>query len=251
MKIYKIVIFSIISLLSLTLSAKDYKASLFGCKSDGVTLNTGSIQYAIDFISENGGGTLQFFVGRYLTGSFELKSNVTIELNEGAILVGMPSIYDYLEMNDNRSLITADGQENIGIAGKGGVIEGQGYALQSSIKKQVQKGYLNETIAQLSPSLVYFNNCSNVTVENIIMQNACGDIQLFEGCKNVTLKGLIIKSETVAGSKGLVIDSCKGVAAADLYFETSGVEYLSKNSTSNVTFSECINSKGKKIKAKQ
>ena len=44
-----------------------YYASKFGIRSDGVTLNTRSIQKAIDWISENGGGTLRFWVGRYLT----------------------------------------------------------------------------------------------------------------------------------------------------------------------------------------
>ena len=59
-----------------------YYASKFGIRSDGVTMNTRSIQFAIDWIAEQGGGTLRFWVGRYLTGSIHLKSNVTIELME-------------------------------------------------------------------------------------------------------------------------------------------------------------------------
>ena len=43
-----------------------YNASLFGIKSNGTTLNTTSIQKAVDYISEKGGGTLRFYVGRYL-----------------------------------------------------------------------------------------------------------------------------------------------------------------------------------------
>jgi polygalacturonase len=46
------------------LCAKDYNASLFGIKSDGITLNTQSIQRAIDFISEKGGGKLKFYVSK-------------------------------------------------------------------------------------------------------------------------------------------------------------------------------------------
>jgi polygalacturonase len=59
-------------------SAKDYPASLFGIYSDGVTLNTRSIQFAIDYIQQQGGGRLVFDVGRFLSGSIHLKSNVTI-----------------------------------------------------------------------------------------------------------------------------------------------------------------------------
>lgn len=72
-----------------------YKASMFGCKSNGTTLNTNSIQKAIDYISERGGGTLVFEVGRYLTGSVRLREGVNIQLNEGAIWVGSPNRYDY------------------------------------------------------------------------------------------------------------------------------------------------------------
>ena len=77
------------------LCAKDYPASLFGIKSNGEVMNTNSIQRAIDHISANGGGRLVFKVGRYLTGTIHLKSNVTIDLGEGAVLVGSTNPYDY------------------------------------------------------------------------------------------------------------------------------------------------------------
>jgi polygalacturonase len=249
MKIYKIIIFNALLLFSLTLSAKDYKASLFGVKSDGITLNTGSIQYAIDYISENGGGHLVFYVGRYLTGSFELKSNVTIELKEGAVLVGVASVYDYIGMKGTNALITADAQQNIGITGKG-VIEGQGTALQASIKKQVQKGYLKEDIDKASPLLICFDGCNDVTIEGVNLRNACGDVQSYAGCKNLTVNGVTVTSKVVAGSKGIVLSSCDGVKLSDLYFETSGAELLMKGASNNVSVTDCINSKGKKIKAK-
>src|SRR5688572_2184412 len=76
-------------------TAKDYPASLFGIYSDGVTLNTRSIQFAIDYIQQQGGGRLVFDVGRFLTGSIHLKSNVTLHLLEGAVLLGALNPMDY------------------------------------------------------------------------------------------------------------------------------------------------------------
>ena len=137
----KIVITCVALILTLSMFAKDYKASLFDIKSDGVTLNTASIQYAIDYISANGGGQLNFYVGRYLTGSFHLKPNVTIQLHEGAVLVAFQSIYDYVSVNNTQALILADNVENIGITGKG-VIEGHGQGVLKSITDQVEKGHL-------------------------------------------------------------------------------------------------------------
>jgi polygalacturonase len=92
-----------------------YKASLFGCKSNGTTLNTTSIQRAIDHIASQGGGTLVFEVGRYLTGSIHLHQGVNIQLNEGAILVASPNIHDYDTADGAPTLIigSPDGQSRI------------------------------------------------------------------------------------------------------------------------------------------
>ena len=51
MKTTRVLLLSLFLILSLKLSAKDYNASLFGIKSNGTTLNTTSIQKAIDYIS--------------------------------------------------------------------------------------------------------------------------------------------------------------------------------------------------------
>ncbi len=250
MKTYKIFIINLILLCSLGLSAKDYKASLFGVKSDGITLNTRSIQKAVDYISENGGGRLVFYVGRYLTGTVELKSNVIIQLEEGAVLVGVPSIYDYFGLNGSNALITASGQENIGITGKG-VMEGQGAALQNNIKEQVQKGYLKGLIAQTSPLLICFNNCSNVTIEELNLRDACGDVQSYKGCKNLTVSKATIKSKAVAGSKGLLLSGCDGVKLSDLFFDTTGIEISSAGTSKNISFVNVKNASGKKLQVNQ
>ena len=91
----KFILSALAVLCAMQLGAKDYNASLFGIKSNGTTLNTSSIQKAIDYIHSEGGGRLVFYVGRYLTGSINLRSNVTIQLNEGAVLLGSTNPYDY------------------------------------------------------------------------------------------------------------------------------------------------------------
>ena len=64
MKKTKALILSLLLLAGIGAQAKDYNASLFGIKSNGTTLNTTAIQKAIDYIHENGGGRLVFYVGR-------------------------------------------------------------------------------------------------------------------------------------------------------------------------------------------
>jgi len=246
---FKILSFVLLLVLSLNLSAKEYKASLFGVKSEGITVNTGSIQKAVDYISENGGGNLVFYVGRYLTGTIQLKSNVTIELKEGAVLVATTSVYDYSGINGTQALITADGQENIGIIGKG-VIEGQGAAVLQNITVQIQKGYLKGTAAQASPALIAMNNCKNITIDEFNLMNACGNVQAYSGCKNLTISRVAVKSTGVKGSKGLVIAGCDGVKLSNIFFETSDTEFNSAGTSKNITVVDCKNANGKKLQLK-
>ena len=245
----KIFTVALLSLCTLILSAKDYNATMFGVKSDGTTLNTRSIQKAVDFINENGGGRLVISVGRYLTGSIQLKSNVTIQLEEGAVLVGTTSIYDYKGVNGIKALIFADNQENIGITGKG-VIEGQGADVLENINIQIQKGHITENISQISPMLIYMNGCGKVTIEQINLWDACNSVQSYKDCKNINIKKVSIKSTVTTGSKGILLSDCDGVNISDSFFDTSGLELTSVGTSKNVSVVNCNNTKGKKIQAK-
>ena len=50
----------------------------FGANADGKTLNTKAIQNAIDKCNKNGGGTVEFPAGNYLTGTIIMKDNVIL-----------------------------------------------------------------------------------------------------------------------------------------------------------------------------
>src|SRR5688500_13495750 len=138
----KYLIILIVCFQSLQSSAKDYPASLFGIHSDGVTLNTRSIQFAIDYIQQRGGGRLVFDVGRFLTGTIHLKSNTTLHLLEGAVLLGVLNPLDY-DRKIYTALILAHDQKNIAITGKG-VIDGQGRQVVRNVVSLVHKGLIRD-----------------------------------------------------------------------------------------------------------
>src|SRR5690606_1673161 len=150
------------------------------------TNNTSSIQYAIDFIAGKGGGTLHFYVGRYLTGSFELKSNVTIELHEGAVLLASPHVYDYLDYSGSRALIYAKDQSNIKIQGKG-VIQGQVPLLTENMGSLVSKGIIGSESKQLLPDLIRIVDSEQVTVDGIMLLNGLENVQSYIGCTQLSL----------------------------------------------------------------
>lgn len=120
---------------SLSLHAERIDMRKAGAKPDGVKLNTTLINKTIDKLHANGGGTLFFPAGKYLTGAIIMKSNITLELEAGATLVFSDNFDHYLPFVEMRyegvmmksfsPLIYAVDAENITIKGEG-TLEGQG-----------------------------------------------------------------------------------------------------------------------------
>jgi polygalacturonase len=67
--------------------ARVFDVRTFGAKGDGLTLDTGAINAAIDAAAAAGGGTVHFPSGNYLSFSVHLKSHVAIYLDAGSTLV--------------------------------------------------------------------------------------------------------------------------------------------------------------------
>ncbi|MFT3751529.1 MAG: glycoside hydrolase family 28 protein [Paludibacter sp.] len=128
-----ITIIAIISFLTAQAELIDMRKT--GANPSGTKLNTALINKTIDKLNANGGGTLFFPSGTYLTGAIKMKSNITIELEAGATLLFSDNFDDYLPFVEMRHegimmksfcpLIYAVDAENITIKGEG-KIDGQG-----------------------------------------------------------------------------------------------------------------------------
>jgi polygalacturonase len=236
---------AVLLFLAPTLSAKDYQASLFGIKSDGVTLNTRSIQRAIDFISEQGGGQLVFYVGRYLTGSIELKSNVTIRIEEGAALVSVPSVYDFKGIDGRTALIYADKQENIGIEGKG-MIEGNAGEIIANVNEQIQKGHIKGDKSAYIPSLLYFKDCKTVKVGQLILQNAGNTSIVLKSCNDLNIADISVNNQTT-GAKAVLFSGCVGLEMSSCFFNTTVSPFESTGNSQDLHFTKCITPDGKTV----
>src|SRR6187397_869578 len=221
----------------LQISAKDYPASLFGINSDGVTLNTRSIQFAIDYIQQQGGGRLVFDVGRFLSGSIHLKSNVTIHLLEGAVLLGTLNPLDY-DQKGLTAFILCHDQRDIAITGKG-VIDGQGREVARNVAALVHKGLIKDAFrndrpeVEIRPMLIYFRSCKNVLIRGVTMRNAAACVQTFDQCKNLRIDSLTVDSRAFWNNDGIDIVDCDSVAITNSYIDSDddGVCLKSHDST--------------------
>ena len=204
--------------------AQIHQASTFGIKSDGVTLNTRSIQKGIDFISENGGGVLEFSVGRYLTGSIFLKSNVEIRLLEGAVLVGSTNPYDYDMVEGYYGFLLAKDQKNISIKGKG-VIDGRGFDCALNFLNQVHLGNLtddtkNDRVTK-RPKLIYFRECDNVAIEGVNLRNAAEWTLVCDQCEHLTISGILMDSKNYWNNDGIDLVDCRHVLVKDCFIDAA------------------------------
>ncbi|MDQ6815605.1 MAG: glycosyl hydrolase family 28 protein [Bacteroidota bacterium] len=216
---------AVLCLLTLSLHAKDYQVASFGIYSDGIALNTRSIQFAIDYININGGGRLIFHVGRYLAGSIYLKSNVTLQLEEGAVLLGSLNPFDY-DKNTFTAFVFAIDQHDIKITGKG-MIDGQGKEVARNFINIIDKGFLKDPLlygrpeAGVRPMNVYMRGCSNVEIQNITLRNSASWNQTYDQCRHLTISHITVDNKAFWNEDGIDIVDCDSASVTNSYIDAA------------------------------
>jgi len=223
----------------------DYKA-----KGDGVTLNTKSIQAAIDACSKSGGGTVWFPAGRFVSGTIYLKSHVTLSLDAGAVLEGSKNLKDYpvtiskvrsyTDNYTNKSLIYAEGLENIAITGHG-TLDGNGadfIASDDLMKRDLSASY------KVRPFMIRIINCRDILVRDVTIVNSPMWVQHYLLCEDVSIDGITVDSRVNHNNDGIDIDGCSRVRISNCNIG-SGDDAIVLKSTldtpcKNVTITNCV-----------
>ena len=198
-------------------AAFDVKA--FGATGDGKTLDTPSINKAIEAAAAAGGGTVSFPAGSYLCFSIRLKSNVALYLDDGATIIaadtpeGGAGGYDAAEPNSwdkyqdfghshfHNSLIWGEGIENVGITGSGR-IWGKGLSRG--------QGAMNPGVGNKSIGL---RSCHNVLLRDFSILHGGHFGVLATGVDNLTIDNLKIDTNR----DGMDVDSCRNVRISNCY----------------------------------
>jgi len=145
-----------------------------GAKGDGVAKDTAAIQAAIDACAAKGGGTVQLTAGTYLSAPIVLRSNITLDIDRGATLLGSADHSDYAPKTEFRepglqSLVSATGASNVAITGEG-VIDGAGESWWTMARAIKNAGVMGSDHPR--PRLVVFDHCRHVLVEGVTIQNS-------------------------------------------------------------------------------
>ncbi|MEY2648730.1 MAG: hypothetical protein RL282_1443 [Bacteroidota bacterium] len=194
-----------------------------GAIADGITLNTNSINKAIEGLSKRGGGVVLIPKGVWSSGPIVLKSNINLHLAEGALLVFSDDFDQYplvegnwegLPQMRNQSPISAAQQQNIAITGKG-IIDGNGQAWRPVKKEKLTEGQWKQLIAEggvlTADKKMWYPSASSLkgsieknpgvmdgkksaayyaTVKDFLRPN----MVLFNQCKNIYLQGVTFQN---------------------------------------------------------
>ncbi len=229
-----------------TLFGADFPVEHFGAVGDGVSLNTTSIQAAIDACAEAGGGRVVIGQGIFLSGTLVMRDHVELHIERGSTLLGSTDPAHYPEMTTpfrfygddwvKQSLIFGANLEDIALSGAG-VIDGQGAAFQVTTLVKPDR-YRNR------PYLIRFTACSKVTVKDLTLQNSAMWMQHYLACDDVLISGIRVFNHSNKNNDMIDIDGCRNVVITACTGDTDD-DALTLKSTSpraceNISISNCV-----------
>ncbi|KAI4301596.1 hypothetical protein L6164_034858 [Bauhinia variegata] len=202
----------------------------FGAVGDGITLNTKAFQNAIFYLNsfaDKGGAKLFVPAGRWLTGSFDLISHLTLWLDKDAVILGSTNFDDWpvidplpsygrgreLPGGRHKSLIFGRNLTDVIITGNNGTIDGQGNFWWSS--------FWNKTLDYTRPHLVELMNSSGVLISNLTFLNSPFWNIHPVYCSEVTVRKVTILAPLNSpNTDGIDPDSSDKVCIEDCYIST-------------------------------
>ncbi len=190
-----------------------YNVRDFGAKGDGTTLDTAAIAKAIKTCNANGGGTVLFPPGTYLSGTIEILSNVTLDLEAGAVLQGSKNIGDYRKLTDFNltrgsigygetssgegdlvGLIVSRNAHDIAIIGRG-AIDGSGDDFMDLKVPHASMDFDPEATRNPKEFLGSVYDLSYGPVEPKLKGDGrAGTLLIFHECRNVLIRDITIRN---------------------------------------------------------
>lgn len=187
-----------------------FNVQKFGATGDGETKDTAAVQRAIDAAGTQG-GRVYFPPGRFLCGTLRLRSQVTIQLDNGATLVAARDRADFdpyeklkynsfadLETTDfNFALIRGRDVEHITILGPGRIdMAGRGRG---------------------GPKAIALKLCRHIQIRDLTIENSPNYNISLLGCDFVDIFGVTIRN---GYCDGIDPDCCRHVRIANCFVES-------------------------------
>jgi parallel beta-helix repeat protein len=253
-----------------------FNVRAFGAVGDGVHLDTSAIAAAIKAAAAAGGGTVVFTPGTYRAGTFEILSNVSLDLEPGSILQASADISDYMTLaqlgffrvagedtsgdGDIAGFIVARGATNIAIFGHG-IIDGNGDSFFDfhtphygmDFDPQYTRGgqafldavrALDDGPVAMKPAgrpgtLIFLANASGIVIRDITIRNAPNWTMHIGKSAHAVVSGLrIANNQLIPNNDGIDV-----IGSHDIHFSdcdiVAGDDDFAIMSSENVTAVNC------------
>ena len=250
----------------------------YGALGDGSTLATAAITQAVRACHDAGGGTVAFPAGIYVTGTFELLGNVTLQLQSGAVIQGSKQLADYGVKTDfiakgqsgqsgeglRAGIIIANKADNIAILGPG-TIDGQGtYFVDVNKshdgeppdfdKQRTRQGgdFMNPKFgtsdgpvrpwmpwSDRPGAMIILANCKNVLVRDVTLKDSHNWTLNITECEDVAVRGInVLNNLLIPNNDGINI-TAKNARISDCHI-SAGDDAIAANDCERLTVSNCV-----------
>jgi polygalacturonase len=248
-----------------------FDVTAHGAVGDGTTNNSEAFRRSIDACRAANGGVVRIPTGRFLTGPIDMVSNMTLHLDEGAVLLFTddPDDYPLVETRwegtmrqARRPLLWARDCRNIKITGSG-VIDGQGQRWWRPLQAGRLQRPRNPTTAPASrpwdddgsrrrPPLVQLRDCDGILVDGVTFQNSpFWTMHLLFSDNIIVRRAKFFAPEDGPNTDAMDIDSCRRVLVEDCYADVGDDAFTLKSGrdadgrrvgrpTEDVTVRRCV-----------
>ena len=243
-KYFTLIIFAIVALHAT--AQKDYNIKNFGAKGDGKTDDAIAIQKAMDACSKTGGRVVVPAPYTFLTGPFNVRSNIELFVEGGSKLLANPNEKVYTRSafrnNPGEGTIWIGGENisNLTISGTG-EINGNGISFMG---EEIEDSYVLKPfhITDPRPHVLTIVGGNNIRIKDIHIGNSAYWTVHLVGCNDVTINGItLLNNLKVRNSDGIDLDHSKNVRISNCYIESGDDCICLKNRREYEEFGRCEN----------
>ncbi len=214
-----------------------------GSASSAAENETAKWQAEIDRASASGGGVVSVPAGVHRVGGLELRSNVELRLEEGAVLEALYGLENYRVVKlpysegDWSAIVMGLNVTNAAVTGDG-MIDGRG-----ALWPPTPKGFKG-CHEGLRPRGLFFAYSKDIRLEGYTLRNTACWGQVFKNCDGVTARGITVFNHGNQNNDGFDIEA-RNVLIENCVLDTNDDQFCIKSNdpgftVENVTIRNCV-----------
>ncbi|MBW4889430.1 right-handed parallel beta-helix repeat-containing protein [Mucilaginibacter sp. HMF5004] len=226
---------------------RDFYITTFGAVADAKKDNAVAIQKAIDACNKAGGGRVIVPAGkRFMSGPFDLRSNIEFVVEVNAVVIANPDEHVYKKSafrnNAGEGTIWIGGENLSDVTLSGaGCLDGNGISFMGA---ELEDSYVLKpfNVIDPRPHLLTIIGGKNIRIRDLTIRNSAYWTVHLVGCNDVAIDNItLLNALKVRNSDGIDLDHSKNVRISNCYIESGDDCICLKNRREFEEFGPCEN----------